>query len=806
MQTLLQDLRYGARMLLKKPGFALIAVLTLVLGVGANVAIFSVIYGVLLRALPFKDAERIVTLWEHNAKEGIKRDDVSPANFLDWRDRQQVFEDLAFANPFSFNYSGTGEPEVIQSALVSKNFFQILGVQALHGRTFLPEEYEAGKERVVLLSYGVWQQRFGGDPKIIGRVLTLDDKLATVIGVMPPEFKLHLFEKTEEMWGPQVIDESLRQQRRATYLKVIGRLKPGVTLAQARGELNKIAAQLSAEYPSTNAGIGIAAVTLPEYVKGKWRLALLVMFGAVGFVLLIACANIANLLLARGSERERELAIRAAIGAGRARLTRQLLTESLLLALLGCGGGVLLAVWLIDLLLAFNPGSIPRIEEVRLDGATLGFAALIAFVTALLFGLVPALQFSKPDLQSWLKESGQSVTAARHRLRSALVVAEIALALVLLVGAGLLLRSFVKLLNVDPGFAADRTVALQVFIWNKYREPQQREAYVKETLGWLETLPGVRAAGVTTALPLLDSSATTSLPITIVGRPAPPPGQEPVAQLTTATANFFPALGMRLLRGRLFNQFDTRDSTKVALINETLARRQWPNEDPVGKQFALRGRQGLIALEIVGVVSDLRQDSLDKEPRPEFFRPHTQSPSGSLIFVVRTAGDPNAVLASLKARIWQVNPTQPFYAVATLDQLVNASLKARRFNLTLLGSFAALALLLAVGGIYGVMSFTAGQRRHEIGIRMALGAQQNDVLKLIVGQGMKLTVTGLAIGLIAAAGLTRLMSGLLFGIGATDPLTFAAIALLLAVVALLACYIPARRAMKVDPLIALRYE
>ena len=810
--TLWQDVRYALRMLLKSPGFTGIAVLTLALGIGANTAIFSVVNAVLLRDLPFAEPDRIVTLWENNTVEGLERDDVSPANFLDWTERQKSFEQLACANPFGLDYVGDGEPVTFRSAFVSKGFFEILGAKPLHGRVFAPEEYEEGKNKVVVLSYGLWQQKFGGDPSVVGRTLTLDDEPMTVVGVMRPDFRLHLFDIDEQIWGPQVMTESMKAQRKATYLKVVGRLKPGVTFQQAHADLDGVAASLAAEYPATNKGIGVSAVTLPEHLKGKWRLALLIMLGAVAFVLLIACTNVANLLLARGAEREREFAIRAAIGAGRVRLLRQLLTESLLIAILGGAIGILLAYWCIQLIVAFNPGDIPRIEQVHVDLLTLLFVTSIAFAAALVFGIAPALQFSNPNLHRSLKESGRNLSAgsARHRLRGALVVTEIALAVVLLIGAGLLVRSFITLINVDPGFSAYRVASLQVFIWGRYTTPDQRTAYVKETLERLQALPDVAAAGITTAIPLLESSATTSLPLRIEGQPPQPGGQEPVAQLTVATSGYFPAIGSRLLRGRLFNQFDTKDSLKVALINDTMAKRYWGNDDPVGKRFTLRsgsrGEQGPITLEVAGVVSDLRQDGLDKTPRPEFFRPHSQSPSGSLIYIVRARNDANALLPALKDAIWKSSPGLPFYSVTTMDGLVSDSLKARRFNVALLGAFAALALILAVTGVYGVMSFVTRQRTHEIGVRVALGAKAHDIARLVLAHGFRLAVIGTAIGVAAAFALTRVMRSLLFGVTASDPTTFVVVILLLPAIALLACYLPARRAMKVDPLVALRYE
>ncbi|HET6890577.1 MAG TPA: ABC transporter permease, partial [Pyrinomonadaceae bacterium] len=789
MDALIRDVRFAIKNLLKRPGFSAVVVLTLALGIGANAAIFSVVNHLLFRPLPYTEPDRILTLWENNTKEGIARDDVSPANFLDWRDRQQSLSDLAFANPSSLDYLSGEEPEVLRAASVSKGFFEVLGTGPLYGRTFLPEEYEQGKNQVVVLSYGSWQRRFGGDPKVVGRVLSLENQPMTVVGVMPRGFRLHLFDLEEELWYPQVPNEAMKQQRKATYLKVIGKLKSGVTVDQAQAEFNGIANQLAQEYPNTNQGIGVTALTLPEHLKGQWRRPLLILFGAVGLVLLIACANVGNLLLARASEREREFAIRSAIGGARWRLIRQLLIESLVFAFLGSVAGLLLALWAVDLLVSANPGNIPRIDQVRVSGWTLAFTTTIGFLSTIVFGLAPALQLSKPDLQTSLKDLGVTATTnpTRHRLRSTLVVTQIALAVVLLIGAGLLMRSFITLLRVDPGFAIDRVVAIQAFIWDRYNKPEQREAYTKETLERIEALPGVQAAGVTTAIPLLESGMQTSLPFVVEGQPEPPAGQEPVAQFTIASPNYFSALGARLMSGRHFNQFDTKDSPRVAVINETMARRNWPGEDPIGKKFTLkRGVRDAAkgTWEVVGLVNDQRQDGLEKAPRQEFFIPYSQGPTGSLIFLVRTSGDAHALLGPLKSAIWETNRTQPFYAVTTMDQLVDDSLKARRFNLMLLGAMAALALVLAAIGIYGVMSFITRQRTHELGVRMALGAQAKDILRLVLRQGMRLTLIGVGLGLIASFAFTRLLTSLLFNIGTTDFLTYAAIPCLLGLVAL----------------------
>ena len=811
MDALLRDVRFAIKNLLKRPGFSAVVVITLALGIGANAAIFSVVNHLVLQPLPYAEPDRILTLWENNTKEGIARDDVSPANFLDWRDRQQSLSDLAFANPSSLEYLGGDEPEVLTAASVSKGFFEVLGIGPLLGRTFLPEEYERGKNQVVVLSNGSWQRRFGGDANVVGRVLSLDNQPMTVVGIMPPGFRLYLFDREEELWYPQVPDEAMKKYRKATYLKVVGKLKPGVTAGQAQAELNGIANQLAQEYPNTNQGIGVTAVTLPEHLKGQWRRPLFILFGAVGLVLLIACSNVANLLLARASEREREFAIRSAIGGGRWHLIRQLLIESLLFAFLGSIGGLLLALWTVDLLVSANPGNIPRIDQVSVSGWTLAFTTIIGVLSTIVFGLAPALQLSKPDLQTSLKDLGITATTnpTRHRLRSTLVVTQIALAVVLLIGAGLLIRSFVTVLSVDPGFASERVVAIQAFIWDRYNKPEQREAYTKETLERIEAVPGVEAAGVTTAIPLLESGMQTSLPFFVAGQPEPPAGQEPVAQFTIASPNYFSALGAHLISGRLFNQFDTKDSPRVSVINETMARRNWPGEDPIGRKFTLnRGARDAAkgTWEVVGVVNDQRQDGLEKTPRQEFFIPYSQGPTGSLIFLMRTSVEPSTLLGQLKAAIWETNKAQPFYAVTTMDQLVDDSLKARRFNLMLLGSMAGLALVLAAIGIYGVMSFITRQRTLEMGIRIALGAQAGDILRLVLRQGMALTLIGVGLGLIASFAFTRLLTSMLFEIGATDFVTYAAIPLLLGLVALFACFIPARRATKVDPMVALRYE
>ncbi|HKQ93363.1 MAG TPA: ABC transporter permease [Blastocatellia bacterium] len=803
MNALWQDLRLGARVLMKRPGFTLIATLTLALGIGVTTAMFSVVNGVLLRRLPYGDEARVVVLWQNNLKNGVEREETSPANFFDWRDRAQSLDIVSAAEPFALNLSGTGEPETFRSWIVTAGFFDALNVTPLYGRTFLPEEYEPGKGQVIVIGYGLWQRRFGGDPNLVGRQLTLNGQPHTVVGILPPDFQ---YPPGRELWAPRQPRNSDRQVRGGSFIRVVGRLRPGRAVAEAQAEMNNIAAQLAGEYPQTNAGVGVVVATLREAVIGQARSGLLVLFVAVGFVLLIACANVASLWLSRMTERSRELAIRAALGAGRWRILRQLFSESALLALLGGAGGVLLAYWLVETIVKFGPRDLPRLNQIAVNPPALGFAVAVSLLTALIFGLAPAAQMLRQDLQESLKAEGRTMTGGRRqqRLRNLLVISEIALALALLVGAGLLTRSFIALLRVDPGFTTDRALALETLI-GRNRNAEQRIALVEQTLPRIQSLPGVQAVGITSALPFHDNQVLIPKSVKIEGR-ASTPGQDPTAYIINVTPEYLRALGVPLLRGRELNRFDKAGVAPVAMVNSSMAVRNWPAEDPIGKKITFDASGRAMTCEIVGVVGDVRPNGLDTAPRLEIYLPYAQAPASLVTWIVRTAGDPLKELTAIKEKIREGNPTQTFLSIATMDQMVDRTITQRRFNLMLLGSFAALALILAAVGLYGLISYTTAQRTHEIGIRIALGAQTGDVMRLVIGQGIKLALVGALIGIAGALAVTRLMRSLLFGVSAIDPLTFVVVAVSLILVALAACWLPARRATKVDPLTALRDE
>ncbi|HEV3471346.1 MAG TPA: ABC transporter permease [Pyrinomonadaceae bacterium] len=802
-----QDLRYGVRTLLKNPGFTAVAVVALALGIGANTAIFSVVNAVLLRPLPYRDPDRLVMVWEDNTKGGYPRNTPAAANFLDWREQSRVFEGMAAIANQSFALTGAGEPERIDGRRVSASLFPLLGVEPLLGRVFLPEEDQPGAGRAVILSHGLWQRRFGSDPNITGKALTLNGESHTVVGVMPAHFRFPARE--DELWVPIAFTNEQAANRGTHYLQVVARLRPGVTVEQAQAEMSAIAARLQEQYPSQNTGVGAAVVPLHEQLVGDIRPALLILLGAVGFVLLVACANVANLLLARAAARHKEIAVRVALGASRMRLIRQFLTESLLLAAVGGLAGLLLSLWGVNLLRAFIPESISQVGAVSIDAKVLGFTLLVSLLTGLIFGLAPATQASNFNLNETLKEGGRDSSAGSrgNRIRAVLVVAEVAVSLVLLIGAGLLINSFLRLRSVDPGFRADNLLTMRIVLPElKYPDQARRAAFYAEALRRIEALPGVESAAVTNWIPLVRQGDSNSF--TVEGQPDPGPGRSPSVATRVVSPRYFDTMGIQLLRGRQFGEQDRADSPPVVIVSEAMARRSWPGADPVGKRMKMGGYNSDAPwMEVVGVVKDVRQFELTAEPRPQIYLHYEQPaffrPSN---LVVRTGADPLGLAATVRKTVWEIDKDQPVSNISTMEDVLSESISRQRFSMLLLGIFAGVALVLAAVGIYGVMSYSVAQRTHEIGIRMALGAQAADVLKLTVGQGLRLVLVGVAIGLAAAFALTRLMESLLYGVSATDPATLVTISLVLITVALLASYVPARRATKVDPLTALRYE
>ena len=803
--TLWQDLRYGARTLLKSPGFTFVAIIALALGIGANTAIFSVVNSMLLRPLPFVDSEQLIRVYATDVKKGRNDHPTSFLNFKDWQKENHVFENMAAYAEASATLTGGETPEQIKGVVTSADVFPMLGVQPELGRSFSAQEEQPGSAAVVVLSYGLWQRRFGSDRQLIGREITIDGKSTTVLGVMPAGFKFPLDAENPEFWSPHDSTNEVNQQRGARYLGTIARLKPNVTLAQAQAEMDTISRRLEEQYAANNTGRGVRLISLYEDAVGSIRPALLVLLGAVGCVLLIACANVANLLLARATGRAKEMAVRTALGASRRRIVRQLLTESLLLSVLGGGLGLLLAMWGVDLLVAMIPASVPRSQEIGLDGRVLGFTFGISILTGILFGLAPTLQATKLDLNDSLRENGRGSTAGirRNRVRSVLVVSEIALSLMLLVGAGLLIRSFQQLREINPGFKPENVLTMSFALPEaKYKDADSQAAFFRQLTERVAALPGVASVGVVDPLPLSGDNKSTSF--MIEGRPAVAPSELPSVNIRKISPDYLHAMSIPLLRGRAFTGQDTKDAPRVMLVNETLVRRLFPGEDPIGKRV-LQGRRG--ATEIVGIVGDVKHRSLDVESGAEFYMSYLQSPEPEMTLVARgTTGDSSGLIAAVRNAVGEIDKDQPISDIKPMNQLLAESVAPQRFNTLLLGIFAFIALALASVGIFGVMNYTVTQRTHEIGIRLALGAQTTDVLRLIVTQGMMLALIGVGIGLAGSFATTRLMRSLLYGVSATDPLIFFGVSLLLAFVALVACYIPARRAMRVDPMVALRYE
>jgi putative ABC transport system permease protein len=803
MNNLWQDLRYGARLLAKKPGFSLIAVLTLALGIGANTALFSVVNAVLWQRLPYKDPERLVIVWETIPKTGLTENTPAPFNYYAWRERSQAFESLAAWQIQLANLTGAGEPEQIPGQRVTASFFPLLGVEPLLGRWLLPEEDQRGNHRVVLLSHSLWQRRFGGDPKIIGQKITLSNVSHEVIGVMPPFFEDPLTAPayTAQFWVP-LAHTTGDARDKSRNLFVIGRLKPGVSATQAQTEMAALVARLQEQDHELGNWFGVNVKPLDEQRAGRIRKALLVLLAAAGFVLLIACVNVANLLLTAAAARWKETAIRTALGAGRWRLLRQFLTESVLLA--GAGGalGLLFAVWGVALLVSMMPEDITHLKTSAVDWRVLGFTLGVSLVTGLACGLAPALQAFRENLNEALKEGGRDSSGGRSGLRSALVVAEVALTLVLLVGAGLMLSSFLRLHRVDMGFDPQHLLTLRLSLPSaKYPNVEKKRAFFDQLLPRLEALPGVAAVGAISGLPVSFQGGGATFQIE--GR-AEPNNATPMTTYRIVSPAYFRAMKIQLLAGRVFTAQDREGVEPVAIIGETLARISWPNESPLGKRVRWGAANGP-QMTIVGIVRDVKLHQLS-QARPQLYMPYAQAPFEPYEIALRTKADPLSLASAVRYEVWGVDKDVPIANVRTMEQMLADSITRERFNVLLLAIFAGLALALALVGIYGVMSYTVAHSTREIGIRMALGARPQDVLKLVVGQGLVLTLVGVGAGVAGAFALTRLMKSLLFGVTATDPLTFVGVSVVLIVVAVLACYLPARRATKVDPLVALRYE
>jgi putative ABC transport system permease protein len=797
-----QDVRHGLRVLWRAPGFSVTAITILSLGLAGTVSIATLLDTLLFRPLPYADAERVVTVWQRSA--AGERDDVAPANFLDWRERSTSFEGLAAVVPYSYDYTGGANPEVFFGAQVTEGFFETLGTRPMVGRTFASAEHATGAKRVVIITHGLWQRRFNGDPGILNGPISLDGQPYTIVGILPPDFRPQLLPRPGELsvWTPKVIREYEKGIRDSAWWNVVGRLKPGVSIDQANTEMASVAAALGREYPTTNERVGVNVVSLRDYLAGEVATPLYVTLAAVFLVLLIGCANVANLLLARGLKRHREFAIRAALGAGRARLVRQMIGESLLLSVVAAAAGVAMAYWLISAIVALAPAGVLRLQDARLDGRMMTFAAMLTTLTALAFGVLPALQFSRPN-RDVMRERQPS--SGRSQARRVLVAGEIALAVVLLVGAGLLIRSFERLVSVDPGFSPENTVALQVFVHDRHGSPVQTRTFFRETLTRMSQLPGVDAAGAVSAMPFAMSNIDIRSTFDVVGRPARTAAARGV-YVTIATPGFFKALAVPLREGRLLEAQDSEQAPVVAVISEALKRREWPNESPIGRRIRVDWQGDPMEAEVVGVVSQLRHDGLDSVARPEVFLALDQVPFGSMTYVIRGSLPAEDLIAAGRSAVWSVDPQQPFYEVRGVEQMVAASVVRERFSMTLLAAVAGVALLLCAIGIYAVVSFTTAQRTREIGVRMALGADRSSIRSMVLREGAVMVAAGLTVGVLAALATTRYLQTLLFEIRPTDPLTLVGVCVLLSGAALLACYVPAARATRVDPVVALRID
>jgi putative ABC transport system permease protein len=806
MQFFWRDLRYGFRTLLRNPGFCVVAVLALALGIGPNTAIFTMVNAVLLQPLPVPEPDRVVMIWGTLLKSGFDQMPVSAADYLDWKRQARSFDHMsaAFAIPeYGLNVSGAGDPERVPAALASQEFLPALGIKPIVGRNFLPEEDRPGGPPAALISHAFWQRRFHSDPTAVGRKLTVDGIPRTITGVVPHELGEMV---AADLWLPTAIDPNNPERQNHNY-GIVARLKPVVTVAQARAEMIVIARRLESAYPASNTGWGITLFPMAEMFTGRIRPVLLILLGAVGLLLLIACANLANLLLARAATREKEIAIRGALGAGRSRIVRQLLTESLVLALAGGALGLVLAAWGVRLMRGVVPGMFPMLQHMRVDLPVLAFTFGISILTGLLFGLVPAWRSAHTDLNTTLKEAaGRSESAGgSHRIRSFLLASEVALAVLLSVSAGLLLRSFLRVTDVNPGLRTANILTMNLSLPEvKYDTPLKRANFYKNLIERLDALPGVRSSGAVLFLPLRVSILSFRIGVssfTIEGRPPVTQDRQPEADYRIATPGYFNTMGIALRQGRLFDQHDDLDAKRVALVNEAMVRKHFAHENPLGKRIVM-GQP----LEIVGVVANAKLYGLDAPVEPAIYVPHMQRPADSMGVVVRTAGDPAAMASAVRREILKMDPGQPVSNVRTMQTVLSDSLMLRRVSMMLLSVFASLALTLATVGIYGLTAYSVSRRTHEIGLRVALGASQSQILRLVVGCGLATSLIGAGIGVAAAFALTRGLSGMLYGVTATDPLVFAGVPLLLVAVSALASYVPARKATRIDPLAALRYE
>ncbi len=806
MRTLWQDMRYGSRMILKNPGFTLVAALTLALGIGANTAIFSIVNGILLRPEAVQDPERLVVLWSLNSSRSRDGNPVSPGDFAYWREQSRSFESLSALTGAARNLSGAVEPERLQSYRVSINFFPLLGVQPMMGRSFTTGEDQVGNNRVVVLSHGLWRRRFGADPGIVGKTITLDRESHTVIGVMPQDLR---YPPGADIWEPLAFNAN-QHDRGDRFLVVIGRLKPGVNITQAQTEMGAVASRIAQQFPDTNAGWGIDVRSFEgQLVSHDARIILALFFLATGFILLIACVNVANLQLARAAARRKEFAIRSALGAGRFRLIRQLLAESLTLALLGGASGALLSLWGKDLLRARYASVMPLLEDISIDGAVLGFALLLSMLTAIFFGLAPAIRASKPDLNEELKEGSRGSEGGwrGRRSRSVFMASQVALAVMLLIVAGLLIRTLIAFQSVEPGFNPHNLLTARIsLLESSSADENKARTFYQQVLARVSALPGVQSAGAIDRLPLTGSRRNPNRNMEIEGRPAPSPNDIPWARDLIVSQGYFEALELPLLRGRRLSDQDLAETLKVAVISETAAGRYWTNEDPLGKRVKIAGSRSDDWITIVGVVGDVRNDDVDAPPLPQIYLPHAQHPRHEMALVVRTAADPLGMAANVRNAVWSVAPDQPIYQVASMKRLFFEDLAGPFLLVELFSLFAVIALVLATAGMFGVISYVVSQQTREIGIRIALGASGRDIFKQVIGRGLLLILIGVGLGLAGAFALGQLLSSLFWGVSGADPLTFISVSCLLTVTAMIACIVPARRATKVDPIVALRCE